>query len=445
MQLQNTAQVKRIANDRHLGYSCATDADHAWMKILLYFYSTAAIFLLSSCNFSAATASPTFTQPPPETIAETASATPQPSSTPTQEPTSTPFPIPHLQAGDEITLRFVHMFDASSGWAIGASVAGQDHILTTSNGGLHWVDISPPERVDLSLGEQKAASAFFLNSQQGWVRYLDSTTIWRTIDQGNEWQPSLALEREIHLPYPVVAVPLQFVDEMNGWLMIYEESGMSHDYVTLYSSNDGGVLWEEILNPSDNSGLQSCCKTGMVFIDTRMALTTFGQGPYERPFVEWTMDGGRTWIAKQLSLPDDPPTELPSAYCDVHSPHFFTEVTAIIGLECKSGEEGEIITHYLFLTNDLGETWAMNEYPGERLLFLDPETGWAIGEYLYSTLDGGATWDLLGTLDWNGQYSFINAQSGWAVKLEDDANNLLQTQDGGRTWTTLEFEIISSD
>ena len=416
------------------------------MKFLLYFYSSAAIILLASCNFSTATASPTIARNSTETItaAKNSPETPQPSSTATQEPTSAPLPIAHLEAGDEITLRFVKMFDASSGWAIGASATGEDHILTTADGGLQWIDSSPPENIDLSLGDQKAASAFFLNSQQGWVHYLDSTIIWRTSNQGANWEPSIGLERDINLPLPVLSMPIQFIDAMNGWLMIYEESGMSHDYVTLYRTIDGGLFWEEILNPSEDSGLQSCFKTGMVFSDTRTGLATFGQGPYERPFVEWTVDGGRTWMAKQLALPDDPPAELPSAYCDVHSPHLFTEGIAIIGLECRLGEEGEIIRYYLFTTDDLGDTWAMSEVPAGKLLFLDRRTGWAIGEKLYSTLDGGVTWELLGTLDWEGQFSFIDAQLGWAVNLEGGFMNLLQTRDGGRTWTTLEFEILSS-
>ena len=415
------------------------------MKKFFIFCSIATILLLAGCNFRAETPSPEIVETSTDLIKPiiTASAEPvQPSATPTLQPTSTPFPIEHLQPGDPVRLRYIQMFDANSGWAIGGSATGQDHILITSNGGLQWNDISPPERVDLSLGEQKIASGFFLNSQQGWVHYLDSNTIWRTVDQGRGWEPSLALETEINLPYPVVPRPLQFVDTMNGWQMIYEESGMSHDYVTLYSSQDGGLRWEEILSPSDDVGLQSCCKTGFVFIDTLTGLATFGQGPYERPFVEWTVDGGRTWTANQLSLPGDPPTDLPSAYCDVHSPHIFNEATAMIGLECRSGEAGELVTHYFFFTDDLGTTWRSNEYPGGKLIFLDTNIGWATGKEIYITRDGGATWSFVSQVEWDGLYSFIDAGQGWVITLGEENGDLLHTTDGGSTWIMIETEIL---
>jgi len=97
----------------------------------------------------------------------------------------------------------------------------------------------------------------------------------------------------------------------------------------------------------------------------------------------------------------------------------------------------------ILATSDGGETWRQQwEGKGAWLYdvcFVNPETGWAVGEYgtVLGTQDGGRTWRHLprtGTL--NDLYSvcFVDERNGWAAGGHE---TILATRDGGRTWRRL--------
>jgi photosystem II stability/assembly factor-like uncharacterized protein len=57
---------------------------------------------------------------------------------------------------------------------------------------------------------------------------------------------------------------------------------------------------------------------------------------------------------------------------------------------------------------------------------------------MYETRDGGETWELIKTVSWDGQFSFIDEQNGWAIARNQDEIALVRTEDGGRTWSQLD-------
>ncbi len=69
---------------------------------------------------------------------------------------------------------------------------------------------------------------------------------------------------------------------------------------------------------------------------------------------------------------------------------------------------------------------------------LDREIGWAVARQIYQTLDGGRTWRLIKSVTWDGQFSFVSAELGWAVARSGEERALVQTADGGRTWQLLD-------
>ena len=83
---------------------------------------------------------------------------------------------------------------------------------------------------------------------------------------------------------------------------------------------------------------------------------------------------------------------------------------------------------------DGGSTWESEAYPGGQLLFLTPGIGWALDQDIFQTQDGGQTWLQLSTVQWEGQFSFVNQQLGWAAAQDEEAYSLLHTEDGGITW-----------
>jgi len=72
------------------------------------------------------------------------------------------------------------------------------------------------------------------------------------------------------------------------------------------------------------------------------------------------------------------------------------------------------------------------------LIFFDGQIGFLLGRDMYETRDGGETWDLIKTVNWDGQFSFVDEQNGWAIAKNKGEIALVRTEDGGRTWSQLE-------
>ncbi|NIM96199.1 MAG: hypothetical protein GTO18_21080 [Anaerolineales bacterium] len=396
-------------------------------------------FILTSCSTQTDTPTAVIQSPSMTPVPVTPTPTPTTELTPT--PTEEPLPVrvPHLESGDSVTIQEVHMIDETTGWGIGGTTDAWDHVLRTTDGGETWTDITPPEPPSLRADEQANAHGAFLDGQNAWIRYLDSTIIWRTGDAGNTWHASEPLDTEIHMPYYLFPNFMQFVDAQHGWVMIYLESGMSHDYVDLFRTEDGGVVWEKIVDPMENMDLSSCCKTGMAFLDTQHGLVTYEMGPYPDPYVTWTSDGGVSWVFQDLPAPPSDIDIADHGYCHSHSPNVFPPSTVVIAVSCNIAPSTELEQwdHGLYLTNDYGENWTILPYPGGALMLIDPQFGWALGREIHQTSDGGQTWELISSLDWDGQFSFVDVENGWAVARLDDEIAFVDSLDGGRSWNLL--------
>src|SRR5215469_17890525 len=74
------------------------------------------------------------------------------------EPSMTVAYVPSAVVG---TVTSLHMFDARTGWA-----ATSDRLLRTTDGALHWRDITPSAPMKSS---QSDIDAFFLSAKEAWV------------------------------------------------------------------------------------------------------------------------------------------------------------------------------------------------------------------------------------------------------------------------------------
>lgn len=391
-------------------------------------------------NTSVATGVPEIPAPPPVTETLLAVVTPTPAG-----------PVyPQLQPGQVITITWIHMLDTVSGWAIGGSGQGSDHVLTTVDSGQTWRDVTPPETapIDGSL----SAIGFFADRDAAWVIYRsqdhmvtpDTPVVWRTQDGGLSWLSSTALNlqdlNEFYWPSDLV-----FADSQHGWLLMHVGVGMGHDYVVLFRTNDGGKTWDRLLDPYGDSGIQACQKTGITFPSSQIGwLTGNCDGLMTGAFLFQTTDGGSTWQPVVLPAPADAPHLLSAtdSLCGTHSPLFTTLETGKLIVHCTDYTQDPVTEHvYLYSTRDGGETWDSNPSPAGRLSFAAGESGWVLGRDLYHTTDGAQTWAKVKTVNWDGQFSFVNELLGWAVaRSETDAGTLIalvQTTDGGKNW----FEI----
>jgi photosystem II stability/assembly factor-like uncharacterized protein len=108
-------------------------------------------------------------------------------------------PIPRLAAGQPVTITYVNMLDATTGWAVGGLEGIGDHVLRTGDGGHTWRDVTPPEPASAGDESDKIAIGSFLDADTAWVTYsyLDffklpvAPTVWRTGNGGQTWEPAV--------------------------------------------------------------------------------------------------------------------------------------------------------------------------------------------------------------------------------------------------------------
>jgi len=378
------------------------------------------------------------TTPSSEPVLPTRSV--EPSAT-REDPTQPP-PKPTFITTIEIP--YLRMFDENLGWGMRGLRGTKETILRTRDGGLTWTEANPPEPMTSGVSPQPFMIGFFLDPNHAWVRNSHSTRVWRTNDGGQTWDSSELPDIEFFYPSEIFPDTIFFTDPDHGWLMFYLESGMSHQYVNLYHTTDGGATWEKLVDPTGVGGLQGCCKTGMAFHDLQTGLVTYEQGPYTEPHVSWSHDGGRTWQYQALPSPFEDPDDVQNGYCTTHSPHLFSPQTITLGVECRISSDCEQTYSYVYTSTDAGENWTNMPCPGRSIQFFTQTNGYSFGPDIYKTENSGQTWDFVSTNDWQAEFHFIDPQNGWAVTQMEEDRLLYQTTDGGLTWSLIEPRIIYS-
>lgn len=357
-----------------------------------------------------------------------------------------------FSSGTRLDIHHIRMLTQSAGWAVAGKKGGDaaqpeaEHILTTQDGGKSWFEISPPQPAN---GMPQVALLEAASPAQAWVVYSPADIqetpgayfVWRTQDGGETWQPSNLLDTS---GLETVFFPdvLQFVDPLHGWLLVHVGAGMSHDYVVLYQSQDGGVTWQRILDPlQDASSIQSCQKTGLDFADAQAGwLSGDCGGVAPGAFFYQTVDGGVSWSAIELPAPEGIDFNDPGLACGTHSPQRWSVEEGKIALHCLDySGDNPLERFYLYSTKDGGQNWSLAAFPGGDLFFVDAQNGWALGATIYQTTDGGQTWQESDRVTWKGQFDFINAQEGWAAaKSEAGEYGLVTSKNGGARWTLLD-------
>ncbi len=411
--------------------------------------------ILTGCGTTSGVNLPTIipTQVPPTQNAQPSPTSHSLSETTTSPPptaTNTPLPenvIQHFPSGQEFTVNFIHMIDASTGWAIGGLVGIGDHVFFTTDGGSTWKDVTPPEQ-EAASNERKFAIGFFQDARTAWVTYAINTgnpvptqaAVWRTSDGGATWQASQPLDltglTEIYTPSD-----LQLVDGKSGWLLVHAGVGMNHDYVVLYRTADGGASWSRVLDPYTDGGIQSCVKTAMLFTDATDGWLTGDCNGVKAGVELWnTTDAGSTW--KEVTLPA--PAGAPNLFTDMnvacgsYDPVFFGNVMGHLSVRCSNFSSTQVsYSYYIFTTQDGGSTWTGATYPGNALYFFSADTGWALAKKIQLTTDGGKTWTAISDVTWTPQMDFVSEKIGWAVATAGQEIALVRTDNGGSRWSIL--------
>ncbi len=448
---------------------------------LRLFILAAALALIACSLFTASQESdPTSTQEagaavfPSETPTETPTVqsdsptptepTPAPTDIPpteTPKPTKTPKPAgpsaPPVSPETKLVLDAIHMIDPQGGWAIGGAAAeALVRVLRTTDGGQTFRDVSPAWERPESPESRLDASGFFWDNELGWVVFTASgpdqpialpPQVWFTQDGGQNWTlggdlPLNGGEGYFHRPI------LTFSTPQDGWLLFHVDAGMSHDYVDLFRTRNGGATWQLVMDPFSVDSPQACAKTGLVFAGAQYGwLTKDCGGVIDGVSLDTSTDGGQTWVNQQLPPPDGEQDFFSTHVCGAYDPILFTLQTGLLGVRCFQMADYNQHDDYVYFTQDGGLSWETQPSPGGQLFFFDLQVGWAFSRLIHATADGAQNWQHIMTTQWDGQFSFVDALHGWAVarKTSNDGTEvsaLVQTVNGGNYWALLEPELV---
>jgi hypothetical protein len=350
-----------------------------------------------------------------------------PSFTPTPATPTTPVPgsgtvVPSPQ------IQKLFMQDSTTGWAIGNS-----YVLWTMNSGGTWYNVT-------AAGISTVQNAFFQDSARGWVLATAADSgqpvLLRTINGGATWTSYGSL--------PFNGGYIQFLDDLNGFVLSGEGSGMNKQAVKLYKTIDGGATWtlKYANDPSqpNNTLPFSGHKNGMTFRDNTRGWVG---GDIPTPgFVYFyrTDDGGTTWVQQPLPLP----AGYESAGVLITAPTFFSLNEAVLPVWMSTNAGRDL---FLYVTHDGGSNWNTSTSFAHQSSNTDVVTAqdaftWDPAGYFHATNDAGANWrqvnsnvnfgDSIRDLD------FVSPFHGWVVDVDDSGNTALyRTSDGGLTWYAL--------
>jgi photosystem II stability/assembly factor-like uncharacterized protein len=361
--------------------------------------------------------------------------------------------IAHVPAGQAINILNIHMHDSNSGWGLGGLSQVQDQVFRTQDGGKTWKDVTPPQPAP-ATGDKAIAIGYFQDASTAWVIYGSELVpppaylyFWVTHDGGATWRSS-AIDTSISTEY-FTPLFIDFADAMHGWLLIYLGAGMSHNYVVLLGTTDGGLTWNTLVTPQDSNEIQACPKSSMVFFDAQNGwLARECQGLFPAPHIMRTTDGGVSWTRIEPPAPASTPSLYTDYACDMLSPNPFSASSVSMLMKCLSMADFKTQKDFLYTTTDGGASWSSNPLPadylmGEGLSFFDDLNGFAFGRKIYKTADGGQTWNFVQQVFWSGQFSFVNADLGWAAVVNDSNENaLVETINGGVKWEMLNPIVV---
>jgi photosystem II stability/assembly factor-like uncharacterized protein len=329
-------------------------------------------------------------------------------------------------------LQSIQMVNQSVGWA----TANTTTILHTVTGGNHWINVTP----HYSVAHPQSFSATFKDAQHAWVAYEsklgdDTFTILRTTNGGVTWQSSA-----VSTVSGDGIASLTFNGTLDGWILVGDNGGpgAGSESFSLFSTTNGGQAWTSLpdIHTSDQTVKNS-------FVDAHTGYLTHG-GPYSNPQMSVTHNGGHSWQALTL-----PAVKGPHGNADpTATPPVFFGSTGFLPV----GVQDTTASFEIFTSHNGGVTWQASgsvltlgtnniglNGVGD-LYIVDPAHFYVTnqqGQTLLST-DRGISWHKLSGTVGSGitSLSFPDAQHGWAA-----GNGLLRTSNGGNSWQKVNYTV----
>jgi len=282
-----------------------------------------------------------------------------------------------LGTGDNAALGKIQFVSANEGWIS----ASNGKLLHTTNGGINWTVVSPEPFDTLFSWNDPAISLSFINPSTGWIiRTKGSFSDWRgavvykTTNGGESWN-------KITIPNYDAGIYIQFVDENNGWIMVFNTNYTGGG---LFRTTNGGESWNNIETPI--SGFPFFINSNLGWL---MPINAEGSGT-SSDSIRKTTDGGLTWTA---------PWGTDNAQIRANAIHFSDSnngwVVGQNGLVMKTSNGGNSWTYYSLY---IGLPFGLG-FNSKSVFFLDANKGWITTKpdgmsnaYVLYTNNGGSSW-----------------------------------------------------
>lgn len=265
--------------------------------------------------------------------------------------------------------------------------------------------------------------------------------MYSTTDGGQTWQgttitsftPGSTLQQ------------MTFVDAEHGWILFststQTQNTLPATLVDIFQTTDGGHTWHKIASseksehPAPGSLPYNAILSGMRFLTASTGWITgkfVGTAPRLPAWFYVTHDGGHTWQQQPLPQPANVDALI------ISPPIFSSSHEGLLPVYLQYGAG---VSFSLYVTHNSGATWT----PTAQLAGVSPRVDcadinhcWLSDTTLYGTSDGGKTWAAHNGFTGLMLTSFVSSQVGWAIENPaKDRSTLLETHDGGHTWTVV--------
>lgn len=307
------------------------------------------------------------------------------------------------------------------------------------------------EFVDMHSQVKDARHIFFLNANEGWMIGFSGSTLetnaqlLHTTDGGQSWSiinTDLGFGMFMHVNNS--NFKLQFTDANHGYISIdFGMDGYSPAY-QYYYTNDKGVTWDAVPLPDDADLIHETY--GMGVNSTQMVFAARINPPYpsESCHKLYFVSNTTHTITSEVVLTCDFDFSISSAH-DIH----FTD-SGIINMSVATLDPYQKLMAH---SENFGASWTYTpieydaghhsymEFVNDNIGYLPANTvTYSDTQYLYKTIDGGATWALkpINTSDSGTSFfhfSFADANNGLAIRFS--GTGLYKTTDGGDTWSRI--------
>ncbi len=298
---------------------------------------------------------------------------------------------------------------------------------------------------------------FFKGADTAWVIYSSNVlqsppagvTIWKTTNAGEDWTASQPIVPPGNMEFFSPGY-FSFPDDQHGWLLVHGGAGMSHDYIYVYGTADGGASWFSQVDPinSDATGAfpsMGLWKTGMTFADAQKGWITYENGGVAPGLTLYgTTNGGYSWAEQTLPAPDSQPDLFTNQNysCGSYNLAFLDAQQGSMVVTCLMGA-GDLKKSWLYRTSDAGASWRSSPLPaaGGELQMIDKNNGYYVGGNIFQTTDSGNSWVTDIPVKWSGQPEFVDLTNGWIVAEKDSEKALVQTKNAAVNWSILKTVI----